>query len=138
MCCNADILFSVLVVHWVTTKDSASNLSARNSYHATNRLERFGFSNQVQPKVTTLISAVRDVKGEIEDDEIGAGYRNNSADDSVYPVEAIRVQSDQVVEFEGGSETSGGSGNGLTRGGSHSTIEDLVEKPPNCVTRTPF
>ncbi len=31
MCCNADILFSVLVLHWVTSKDSNGNQSSDHS-----------------------------------------------------------------------------------------------------------
>ena len=27
MCCNADVLFSVMMLHWVTSKDSAGNTS---------------------------------------------------------------------------------------------------------------
>jgi len=34
MCCNTDILFSVLVLHWVTSKDSTTSSSANlNSNH---------------------------------------------------------------------------------------------------------
>ncbi|TVY69013.1 hypothetical protein LSUE1_G006200, partial [Lachnellula suecica] len=31
MCCNIDILFSVLVLHWITSKDNASTLSTSNA-----------------------------------------------------------------------------------------------------------
>ncbi|RDW87764.1 hypothetical protein BP5796_03458 [Coleophoma crateriformis] len=31
MCCNFDILFSVLVLHWVTTKDSTTRFGSKNS-----------------------------------------------------------------------------------------------------------
>ncbi|RDW73015.1 hypothetical protein BP6252_06922 [Coleophoma cylindrospora] len=31
MCCNFDILFSVLVLHWVTTKDSTTKFGSKNS-----------------------------------------------------------------------------------------------------------
>jgi len=30
MCCNTDILFSVLVLHWITSKDNASTISSQN------------------------------------------------------------------------------------------------------------
>ncbi|KAH8791908.1 hypothetical protein BGZ57DRAFT_872647 [Hyaloscypha finlandica] len=30
MCCNIDILFSVLVLHWITSKDNASTISSQN------------------------------------------------------------------------------------------------------------
>ncbi|KAF7941679.1 uncharacterized protein EAE97_006516 [Botrytis byssoidea] len=32
MCCNLDILFSVLVLHWITSKDNASTFLPRRSY----------------------------------------------------------------------------------------------------------
>jgi hypothetical protein len=142
MCCNADILFSVLVLHWVTSKDSANNSSARNSksagHPAANRLERFGFSNQCQPKVTTLISTVREMKGEAEDNEMGIEEWHNGAENSSYPIDGILVQSAQVVEIEGGSEGSLEIVNELKRGGSHNTTDDLVEKPVKCVTRNQY
>ncbi|KAE8453198.1 hypothetical protein EG329_011265 [Mollisiaceae sp. DMI_Dod_QoI] len=34
MCCNIDILFSVLVLHWITSKDNASTLPSLRSQHA--------------------------------------------------------------------------------------------------------
>jgi hypothetical protein len=36
MCCNADVLFSVLVLHWVTSKDKASTTSSNDQYSAQN------------------------------------------------------------------------------------------------------
>ncbi|KAG9228549.1 hypothetical protein BJ875DRAFT_389149 [Amylocarpus encephaloides] len=34
MCCNVDILFSVLVLHWVTSKENASTVSTPHASHA--------------------------------------------------------------------------------------------------------
>lgn len=31
MCCNCDILFSVLVLHWITSKDNASTVNTRTN-----------------------------------------------------------------------------------------------------------
>jgi len=36
MCCNADVLFSVLVLHWVTSKDKASTASSNDQYSVQN------------------------------------------------------------------------------------------------------
>ncbi|KAH9219211.1 hypothetical protein DL95DRAFT_384641 [Leptodontidium sp. 2 PMI_412] len=80
MCCNADILFSVVVLHWVTSKDSSGsgstlsnaslNLSSKRGRRResqsivspesgpVDKLERFGvFGDHVVGSVTTHISA---------------------------------------------------------------------------------
>lgn len=144
MCCNADILFSVLVLHWVTSKDSASGSSARRSNSAgqiaSNRLERFGLSHKGQPTVTTHISAVRDMMGDDEDMEMRMGDWNKGDGSLTYPVDGIRVHVGQIVEIEGGkdlaevdSEASMGDDDGKRR--SQVSTEDLVQKPDTCVTR---
>lgn len=61
MCCNLDILFSVLVLHWITSKDNASNLSTQlcQSTHRTVPSESQSFpfkSRSLTPGVTTMVT----------------------------------------------------------------------------------
>lgn len=90
MCCNADVLFSVLVLHWVTSKDSVSTDSSRsrgtNSKDGTGQKgisiarDPYGLGSRIQPTVTTHISAAKPVDGadlkqtsSLSDDEIERG-----------------------------------------------------------------
>jgi hypothetical protein len=152
MCCNSDILFSVLVLHWVTSKDSSSasssggqSNSASRSAHASrsrnsiaNKLSQLSYSNN-EPTVTTHISAVRSsTRDDGFEDEIQRmdwGSNRVEKDGNGYPMGVITVQVDQVVEVErqGGngrsSEASTMNGEELSRGRSHKSTEDLVERP---------
>ncbi len=149
MCCNADVLFSVIVLHWVTSKDSSSTAStgrshstdrdqhtSRNTHSIGNKLGgSFNFSSKQQPTVTTHISAIR--KGDDEEErEIqrmdwnrGGGSKEAGRD---YPMGKIRVQVGQVVEIESdagrGSEASTMHGEDLSRARSNRSSEDLVDK----------
>lgn len=151
MCCNADILFSVLVLHWVTSKDSSSTSStARSGYgsrsaytskarNTTNKLERFGYGTGSAAKstgVTTHISAVRPGK-EDEDEEIQMADRGaaREEDRKGHPLGRITVEVEQVqvVEIERedgngrGSDASTMNSEELSRGRTNRSTEDLVE-----------
>ena len=89
MCCNADVLFSVVVLHWVTSKDTINTGSSRtkgtNSKDATggkgvsNAREAYGLGSRIQPTVTTMITASKmdgdDLKQStsLSDDELERG-----------------------------------------------------------------
>lgn len=93
MLCNADVLFSVVVLHWVTSKDSANSGSSRtkgtNSKDVTgakglsHAREAYGLGSRVQPTVTTLITASKgdgaDLKQStsLSDDEIERGMHQS-------------------------------------------------------------
>jgi hypothetical protein len=151
MCCNADVLFSVLVLHWVTSKDSSSTSStARSGYgtrsaytskagNTTNKLERFGYGTGSRSAgkstgVTTHISALRPGKGD-EDEEIQMVDRGaaHGEDRKGQPMGRITVQVEQVVEIERedgngrGSDASTTNSEDLSRGRTNKSTEDLVE-----------
>ncbi|TVY73600.1 hypothetical protein LSUE1_G004127 [Lachnellula suecica] len=120
-CCNADILFSVLVLHWVTSKDSSSIPSGYSrsnpsqSHRSRNKLGAFsvyGKGNTGLGTVTTHISASRN-GGQREKEDMGD-----------MEMGGITVQVGQVVEIE--VEREGGE-NGEGRR-SHKSTEDLVER----------
>ncbi|KAH8601515.1 hypothetical protein B0O99DRAFT_606793 [Bisporella sp. PMI_857] len=129
MLCNADILFSVVVLHWVTSKDTSMGSSSSSSHNTnpqtatqlstlpgkpTNKSQ---FDNSFGEKytegtVTTHISASRDEGLSEEEDNIGMGK--------------IRVQIGQRVEMERGSSSSSGQ---TRRPSSSRSSADLVIKP---------
>lgn len=142
-----EVLFSVLVLHWVTSKDSnggstadkSNSLSANNPSSkiigAKGGLDKLGYGhNGTEPSVTTHISAVREV-GDFpeEDDEISKIELGiNNKEGRSFPLGRITVQVGQVREVEGGrghgSVVSTTHGDGLSRGGSYRSTEDLVER----------
>lgn len=88
MCCNADVLFSVVVLHWVTSKDSSSNGKSTSSRDQTapsgkganGGRDAYGLGSRIQPTVTTHISAAKHGDGSdlkqtnsLSDDELERG-----------------------------------------------------------------
>lgn len=146
---DCQVLFSVLVLHWVTSKDSNGGPTAdkTNSRSANNQsskivgskggLDKPGYGhNGVVPSVTTHISAVREVRGDSEDDdEISkAELGMNNKEGAGFPMGRITVQVGQVRQVEGGRgrnsvvSTTHGAGTELSRGGSYRSSEELVER----------
>ena len=149
MCCNADILFSVLVLHWVTSQDSSSTSSTarsdgtRTAYtskadNTKNKLGVFVYGTGTESAaksigVTTHISALRPDKKdeEVEKVECGVAPRENRNE---YPTGRIIVQVGHVVDIgteDGngrGSNASTINGEELSGGRSNKSTEDLVER----------
>lgn len=139
MCCNADVLFSVLVLHWVTSKDSSSTSSSAQSHtQATqsksprNRLGSFDiYSSKPGSRnigtVTTHISALKsgkeyDEEGDIGDMEMGGI--------TVKVGQVVEVERDMDVDLDVrgvGREGDVRSVEG-ERPRSHGSREDLVER----------
>lgn len=97
MCCNADVLFSVLVLHWVTSKDNhgqnsmgdtslrqvsgkrAGNLTQGPSSAAVmSDNETMYGTSRCEPQVTTRISAGEKYNGNVREDEIELDDRKES------------------------------------------------------------
>jgi hypothetical protein len=114
MCCNADILFSVLVLHWVTSKDKGSTGSSKDTYTATgtgtrtkisagtmdhysiaDKLGVFDPSKAGEGTVTTHISAQELKNGEEEEVDWTANRQRGSI-----PLGRIKVQVGRVVEVD--------------------------------------
>jgi len=127
MCCNADILFSVLVLHWVTSKDSYSSSSYAQSRttqpnpsrNTRNRLGSFDLYTRPGGRdlgtVTTHISAFKSGKGGGEED-IGD-----------MQLGGITIKVGQVVEVEREIDVTFVEGK---RSRSQTSTEGLVEKSP--------
>lgn len=139
MCCNADVLFSVLVLHWVTSKDKASTASSNDTHsgYVGSRVQRVELSSSrvtgsVNDKsgvfnpgkasmggVTTIISA-QDLKDVDEDVEFHGRV-------SSFPLNRIKVQVGRSVQVE--SEPRSGFGEDITefrRSERGTSTEDLV------------
>jgi hypothetical protein len=146
MCCNADILFSVLVLHWVTSKDSssASSTAHTNSAVITNKLERFGYgtgsASGRKTGVTTHISAVRPGKEDEEEIQRVDWGVVKSDDGKAFPMGRIEVRVGHVVEVVREGKPGLGVANGrgsvasttnedASRARSHLSTEELVERP---------
>ncbi len=143
MCCNADILFSVLVLHWVTSKDpsTTSSTARSNSTIVTNKLERFGYgTGSVSGRktgVTTHISAVR--RGEEDSEEIQRADWGGD-DGKSLAMGKIEVRVGHVIEVEREGEPESAIVNGRSsvasttnegvRAQSDLSTEDLVDRPP--------
>ena len=141
MCCNADVLFSVLVLHWVTSKDKTSTTSSNETHtgyigsqtqrtklsssrgngSVVDKLGVFSSGKRGVGSVTTHISA-QDLKRERVDDSIELKGRERS-----FPLDRIKVQVGQSVESEPRSEV-GDDVVEFTRGRSGTSMEDLVEQ----------
>jgi hypothetical protein len=118
------VIFSVLVLHWVTSKDSSTTTSSYTHSTTNNRNPRSTVLGTLSGKeegarsgatVTTHISAVTDMGKDLgEDVEMGK----------------IRVRVGQVVETEGGSDAGSLEGLEVKEEGrrSHWSTEDLVSK----------
>jgi hypothetical protein len=135
MCCNADVLFSVLVLHWVTSKDSTSVSSSAkshtpptNSKSPRNRLGSFDIYSKSGSRnvgtVTTHISALKSGK---EYDEVDIGDIEMGGI-TVKVGQVVEVERDvdvdmRSVEKEGDVRSVEGE-----RSRSHRSTEDLVER----------
>ena len=120
MCCNADVLFSVLVLHWVTSKDKASTASSHDQYSARNTshaqrnknsagsmgpysvVDKLGVfdpnaSKAREGTVTTHISA-QELKN-IEAEEADLDSKGRAPRSSI-PLGKIKVQVGRVIEVE--------------------------------------
>jgi hypothetical protein len=150
MCCNADILFSVLVLHWVTSKDRASTGSSNDTQNATgtgtrtkvpamgpysisDKLGVFNTSKGGEGTVTTHISA-RESKRDEEEVEWIANRPRSSI-----PLGKIKVQVGQVIEMDSrprsDAPTLRSEGEDIAEvrrishgGGSGVSTEELVEQ----------
>lgn len=120
MCCNADVLFSVLVLHWVTSKDKASTASSNDQYSGQiasqsqrnknsagslggpySVVDKLGVfdANKVarEGTVTTHISA-QELK-HMEAQETDLDYKGRGQRSSI-PLGKIKVQVGRVVQVE--------------------------------------
>jgi hypothetical protein len=158
MCCLADVLFSVLVLHWVTSKDKASTASSHDQFSAQNashiqhnknsagstdpygvvdNLGVFGAKRVTREgTVTTHISAqeLKSMEAEERDMDLnGRGQRSS------IPLGKIKVHVGRVVQVEGrprGESPTGKSELGedisevrrISQGGSGRSTEELVEE----------
>jgi hypothetical protein len=156
MCCNADVLFSVLVLHWVTSKDKVSAASSneysgqsasqaqrnKNSagsmgpYSVVDKLGVFDVSKAREATVTTHISA-QELKN-IEADEMDVDPNTRGQRSSI-PLGKIKVQVGRSVQVEsrprGDSQTPKSEVGEdisevrrISQGGSGRSTEELVEE----------
>jgi len=157
MCCNADVLFSVLVLHWVTSKDKASTASsqeysAQNASHVQRNknsagsmgpysvVDKLGVfdinaSKNREGTVTTHISAQELKNIEVQETDLDLKGR---AQRSSIPLGKIKVQVGRVVQVEsrprGASPLPSEGGEDISevrrisQGGSGRSTEDLVEE----------
>jgi hypothetical protein len=157
MCCNADVLFSVLVLHWVTSKDKASTGSSNDThtgqtashtqrskntsgsvgpYSVVEKLGVFGTSKSGDGVVTTSISSQELKNCEDEDTEFEwSGKRERGS----IPLGRIRVQVGHFVEVDSRPRSNaptlrseGGvdiaEARRVSRGESERSTEELVEQ----------
>lgn len=97
MCCNADVLFSVLVLHWVTSKDnhgqnsmgdtSLRQISGKRAGNLTQGPSSAAImsdngtmcgNSRYEPQVTTRISAGQQFHGNVREHEIELDDRKES------------------------------------------------------------
>lgn len=152
MCCNADVLFSVLVLHWVTSKDKASTASSNETHtgyissqarrtklsssraddSVVDKLGVFSSGKGGLGSVTTHISA-QDLKRERVKESIELTGRERS-----FPLDRIKVQVGRSVQVESESRSEVGDDNTeFKRGGSGTSIENLVEQREQSWLSTP-
>jgi hypothetical protein len=120
MCCNADVLFSVLVLHWVTSKDKASTTSTTDQYAAQNAshvqrnknsagsssggpysvVDKLGVFDANEPRegtVTTHITAQELKNMKLEEADLDLSVRGQR---SSIPLGKIKVQVGRSVQVE--------------------------------------
>lgn len=132
MYCNADIFFSVLILHWATSKDSSSTSSSNLSlsfHHISasghdqsrpmspnsiiDKLEAFGIygtGKEMDSTVTTHISAQEmqsNLGREFCEGDSG-GKLKKGGKGEVYHLERIHVNVAKVVEIKGGPRRNDG------------------------------
>ncbi|KAH8650246.1 hypothetical protein BGZ60DRAFT_473941 [Tricladium varicosporioides] len=161
MCCNADILFSVLMLHWVTSKDSTVSSSAHSnsdnvvpkSNSFKNRISKFAGCRGKQAEntewewqmgvMTTKIEAGSIKDGEEMDkyNEDNKNRINVKVDHSVVVTRDIgshiqppspRSAYTPKSEFEEAGNM--GIGHGLGKSAAHVSTEDLVKKDVSFLT----
>jgi hypothetical protein len=153
MCCNADILFNVLVLHWVTSKDSHGGSTAGLSlslkqggtgkrggglttidplgpHSLVDRSDNFGIYGK-EAQVTTRISA-GEARDDLEEEEFeldsrkGLGRKDGNGSGAKLHVNVARV-----VEMESGPRLGNEEGEDITdmiRHGGGSSTDYLVGK----------
>jgi hypothetical protein len=134
MCCNSDVLFSVLVLHWVTSKDSSSTSSSAqpNSNHGesgtrsgvapavkdasgtASKTDRWGYGSRGAKGKGTGVATIISSGGRGEIDEDGDLQRvdwgnQTGGEGKAFPMGRIVVEIGQVVEVEGRGGNDKGS-----------------------------
>lgn len=107
MCCNADILFSVLVLHWVTATDSTRNPSG--SVHAALGERSEGSQLGKANRSSMVLSASRSENRRTQCVVTTECVANTKDLGSDIELDKIRVQTEQTreVEIDGRSDNSG-------------------------------
>ena len=139
MCCNADILFSVVVLHWVTAIDSSSRYNSSANAHAapgisqSHRIrsgvnDKWAISSRqdgMKPTVTTHIAGGGRAIHDEETNKRGAEVHVVS---DGYAMDRINVHTHQIrdIEFEDGRKSDGTS-NSDTFGGRNNSTDQIVE-----------
>jgi hypothetical protein len=149
MCCNADVLFSVVVLHWVTSLDSSGGTSSNETGSKSNNRKNRDVGNTYlsskaaaanrktadfqqmdggfQAKFETRITA-RDFKG--DDDDVDAFEKLNG---NSFPLNRINVQVGHVRTVEIDTRDGGRSDISMAEDGqprrvsSNKSTEELVE-----------
>ncbi|KAF2466504.1 uncharacterized protein BDR25DRAFT_293412 [Lindgomyces ingoldianus] len=123
MCCNADILFSVLVLHWVTANDSNRSVSGSSPGNFTDRLDSIhrssnfpGVSSNTTPRRESV--QVWSGKRSMDQNRIGgvvttecmgvaASKDGRGSEDEIMEMHTITVKTEHTreVEVDGQSET---------------------------------
>jgi hypothetical protein len=111
MCCNADILFSVIVLHWVSQVDRTPNTSTAHSNARSNpvlstaggdaKISQLGTPRSVRHSLNIMNNAKS--IGSTMITEIKANpvaKRRGSDDDDVVELRGIRVQTERTQEIE--------------------------------------
>jgi len=109
MCCNADVLFSVIVLHWVTQVDRASNSSSANSNTRSNpvlsaagdaKTSQLGTSRSGRHSITYNNNSKG--MGSTMTTEIKAmpARSRRGSDDDAIELRGIRVQTERIQEVE--------------------------------------
>ncbi|CZR55834.1 uncharacterized protein PAC_05722 [Phialocephala subalpina] len=156
MCCNADILFSVLVLHWVTSKDSNGQNSINHSLNLqpigtqgqigdsipdplspnslVNKLETFGMYGSPKDGTTTHISAQNNKKEVDVDDglyRLDSGSRSRKhgrgMGRSDGKVEGMHVNVAEAVEVESGPSSGSDGGEDIADARTGRSTDELVD-----------
>lgn len=143
MCCNIDVLFSVLVLQWVTSKDNASTLSfSQSASHTHTHSNAAGpksgqpdssvagnelglRSDTKRPRIITSVTAAK-----LDDEEVGDIGLGNGLGKNVITVKGNHIQEIEVnIEGERRSQAITSVSDGLRRGNMGGTsTDDLFRK----------
>jgi len=128
MLCNADVLFSVLVLHWVTQIDSTRTSSSNGSHHPATDLNRATDerASRCAPEERKGIPL-----GIITTECRGVSFhKERGSEDQIVELHKIRVQTEHVreVELEADvrSEGSGHTDATTFRGQERMSTEKIV------------